>query len=146
MIRACTMHAHTHVYMYVQAYVHADVYVCERARVLCGCVRLVCAGVCACVRVWVCVCERVRVWLRLRARATVTDLARAVLLLLERRLDEPWQEAAVVDQRQPLRQVPVHVRQVARVQARLAAEKHHDGLGLLQPRNCDTVSSRRAHR
>jgi hypothetical protein len=88
-----------------------------------------------CVCVCVCVCVRVRVWLRLRARATVTDLARAVLLLLERRLDEPWQEAAVVDQRQPLRQVPVHVRQVARVQARLTAEKHHDGLGLLQPRN-----------
>ena len=29
MIRACTMHAHTHVYTYVQACVHADVYVCE---------------------------------------------------------------------------------------------------------------------
>ncbi len=63
MIRACTMHARTHVCMYVQAYVHADVYVCVRARVLCvrarvlcGCVRLVCAGVCACGCKCVCVC------------------------------------------------------------------------------------------
>ena len=52
------------------------------------------------------------------------DLSDAELLLLSGHLDEPRQEAAVVDERQPLVEVPVHVLQPVHAEARLAAQEY----------------------
>mmetsp|Transcript_18544 Transcript_18544/g.43512 ORF Transcript_18544/g.43512 Transcript_18544/m.43512 type:complete len:278 (+) Transcript_18544:2345-3178(+) len=59
------------------------------------------------------------------------NLACASLLLLRWHLHKPGEEAFVgIDQRQPLRQVPVHILETVGVQARLAAEQNHHRLRL----------------
>lgn len=58
------------------------------------------------------------------------DLACAQLLLLRWDLDEPRQEAAVLDERLPLRAVPVDVLEAALAGAGLTAQQHHHRVGL----------------
>eukprot|EP01136_Pigoraptor_vietnamica_P001187 Opistho-1_new@27494 len=58
------------------------------------------------------------------------DLPGAQLLVLAGHLDEPGEERVVVDDRLPLREIPVHVANASLRRARLTAEQHHDRVGL----------------
>jgi len=45
-------------------------------------------------------------------------------------LDEPWEEASVINEREPLRQVPIHILETSSVGTRVTAEENHYGFGL----------------
>jgi hypothetical protein len=59
---------------------------------------------------------------------TLQTVGRAACLVTY--LDEPREEAAIVDEGKPLCKVPIHVLQAGRISARIAAEEHHHRLSL----------------